>query len=134
MFWSPKPVGWEAGEQRLRIHAVNHAREGDNLTNVLCSANPGHHALKAHAKAGVRHAAIAAQVQIPLEGLLGQLLLSQSLDQKIVTRDTLSAADDFAVTLRSQHVKSKRQIRPRAIGLHIEGFDRSGITMNHHPP
>src|SRR5215471_13567419 len=31
---------------RLRIHPVNHAREGDDLSDVLGAANPGYRALK----------------------------------------------------------------------------------------
>src|SRR5438105_9557491 len=125
MFWSAKPAGGNGGEQRLRINPVNHARKGNNLADVLCSANPGYHPLEAHAETRVGHAAVAAQVQIPLEGFFGQFLLPQSLDQKIVARNALSTADDFSVAFRSQHVESERQIRPGAVRLHVEGLDRS---------
>ena len=53
----------------LRIYPVNHAREGDDLADVLGAANPGDGALQAHAEAGVGDAAVAAEVEIPLEGL-----------------------------------------------------------------
>src|ERR1700730_13148359 len=134
MFYSPRPEGGRAGEQRLRINPVNHAREGNNLAHVLSSANPSHDALESHAETRMRHAAIAAEVQIPLEGFLRQFLFSQSLNEEFIAGDALASADDLAVALRSQHVESKRQVGPRAIGLHVEGFDRSGIAMNHHRP
>ena len=38
---------------RLRIHAINHAREGNDFANVLGSANPGDGAFQAQAEAGV---------------------------------------------------------------------------------
>jgi hypothetical protein len=52
----------------LRIHAINHAGEGDDLADVLGPADPGHRALETEAEAGVRDATITAKVQIPLEG------------------------------------------------------------------
>ena len=55
----------------LRIHAVNHAREGDDLADVLGTADPCDGTLEAQSKTGMRHAAITTQVEIPLEGLLG---------------------------------------------------------------
>ena len=53
----------------LRIYPVNHAREGDDLANVLGAANPGHGALKPQAKTSMRDAAITAEIQIPLKRL-----------------------------------------------------------------
>src|ERR1700676_616423 len=97
MFYSPRPEGGRAGEQRLRINPVNHAREGNNLAHVLSSANPSHDALEPHAEAGMRHAAIAAQIQVPLEGFLRQFLFLQSLDEQFVAGDALAPADDLAV-------------------------------------
>src|SRR5208282_2230017 len=62
----------------LRIHAVNHAREGDDFPDVFGSTDPCDGALEAEAKAGVRDAAVAAQVEIPLEGFLGQIVFTQA--------------------------------------------------------
>src|ERR1700680_2204311 len=113
MFYSPRPEGGRAGEQRLRINPVNHTRKGNNLAHVFSSANPSHDALEPHAETRMRYAAIAAQVQIPLEGFLRQFLFSQSLDEELIAGDALAAADDLAVAFRSQHVESKRKIWPR---------------------
>ena len=52
----------------LRINPVEHSREGDDFADMLGARNPGDGAFEAEAKAGVRDAAIAAEVQIPLEG------------------------------------------------------------------
>src|SRR5262249_34369934 len=51
----------------LRIHAVNHAREGDDFANVFGAANPGDGAFEAKPEAGVRHAAVTPQIEIPLK-------------------------------------------------------------------
>ena len=83
----------------LRIHAVKHAGKGDDLADVFGAANPGDGALQAHAKARMRHAAVAPQVQVPLEGFLRQIVFAQALNQQIVVVDALAAADDFAVAL-----------------------------------
>jgi len=41
------------------------AREGDGVADVLDAGNEHDQALKAEAEAGVRHAAVLAQVQVP---------------------------------------------------------------------
>ena len=63
----------------LRIHAINHSGKGDDFADVLGAANPRDRAFEAEAKAGVRHAAVAAEVEIPLERFLGQVVLVQAL-------------------------------------------------------
>src|SRR5271167_370290 len=63
----------------LRIHAVNHPGKGDDFPDVFGSTNPRDGALQAEPKAGVRHAAVAAQVEIPLERFFGQVVLAQTL-------------------------------------------------------
>jgi hypothetical protein len=62
----------------LRIDAVKHPREGYHLADVLRSANPSDGALKPQAETRMRHAAIATQVEVPLEFLLGQIVLVNS--------------------------------------------------------
>ena len=47
----------------------------NRLPYVVEAADPRDGAFDAHAKARVRHAAVAAQVEVPLEGLLGQLVV-----------------------------------------------------------
>ena len=99
---------------------------------MLSSANPGDGALQAQAEAGVRHAAVAAQVEIPLERFLGQIVFAQALDEQFVTGDALAAADDFAVAFGSEHVEAQRQLGPLGVGLHVERFHRGGVAVNHH--
>jgi membrane associated rhomboid family serine protease len=64
----------------LRCGAGRRDGEGDGFAHdVVEAADPGDRALDAHAEAAVRDAAVAAQVQVPLEGFLGQLMLSMRL-------------------------------------------------------
>ena len=48
--------------------------------------------------------AVAAQVEVPLEGLLRQLVLLDALQQQVVVVEALAAADDLAVALGREHV------------------------------
>src|SRR5437660_3800924 len=91
----------------LRIHAINHAREGNDFANVFGAANPGDRALQAHSEAGVRNTAVAPKIEIPLERFFGQVVFAQAPQEQIVIVDALAAADDFAVTFRSDHVEGE---------------------------
>ena len=51
----------------LRIHAINHTRKGDDFADVLAAANPRDGALKTKTETGVGDAAVAAEVEVPLE-------------------------------------------------------------------
>src|SRR6266852_3144150 len=82
-----KPPGWYRNYPALRIYPVNHPWEGDDFADVLCATDPSHGALQAQAEAGVRDAAVAAQVQIPLEGLYRQVVLFQSLNKQVIVVD-----------------------------------------------
>jgi hypothetical protein len=55
---------------------------GDDLTNVLGPANPGDRTLEAHAEAGMRHAPLTAEVQVPLESFFGELVKVIRTDPK----------------------------------------------------
>src|SRR5215471_9570320 len=103
----------------LRIYPVNHAWEGDDLADMLGPADPGHRALQAKAKPRVGDAAVAAQVQIPLKGFFGQVVLFQSLNKQVVVVDTLAPTDNLAIALRSEHIERKRQIRALPVRLHV---------------
>src|SRR5215469_7919731 len=78
-------------QSRSRINAIEHPWEGDDLTNVFSPANPGDSAFQPKAKTGVRHAAVAAQVEIPLKRLLGQIVFAKTLDESFVTGEALTA-------------------------------------------
>src|SRR5207245_10916685 len=92
-------AGSEANYPALRIHAINHAREGDDLANVFGAANPGDRPLEAQAEAGMRNAAVAPQVEIPLEGFFGQIVFAEALGQQVVIVAALAAADDTSARL-----------------------------------
>src|SRR5215475_67470 len=116
----------------LRIHAINHARKGDDLANVLGAANPGDRAFEAEPEAGMRHAAVAAQIEIPLKRVFWKIVLAEALDEQIVIMNALAAADDFAITFGRQHVESKGQLGPLWVRLHVESFEGCGVAMNNH--
>src|SRR5260370_18886466 len=116
----------------LRIHAINHAREGDDLANVLGAANPGDGALEAHSEAGVGNAAVAAQVEIPLERFFGQVVLMKAFQEQIVVVNALAATDDFAVAFRRDHVEGEGKFGALGVWLHVKGFDRCWVVVNQH--
>src|SRR6202007_654613 len=118
----------------LRIHTVNHARKGDNLANVLGAANPGNRAFQTKPKARMRHAAVTAQVQIPLESFFGKMGGAEPLHQQAVIMNALAATDDFAVALGGEHVEGECKLGALRIGLHVEGLKRCGIAMDNHGP
>ena len=80
----------------------------------------------------MRDAAVAAQVEIPLKRLLGQLVFVQALNQQIVIVNALAAADNFAIAFGRKHVESERKIGTLGVGLHVKRLDGGGIAMNHH--
>src|SRR5947208_5937056 len=125
-------AGSEANYPALRIHAVNHSREGDDLANVFGAANPGDGTLEAQSEAGMRNATVAPQVEIPLESLFGQFVLLEALEEQVVIVDALAAADDFAIALGGNHVKGESELGALGVRLHVKGFNRSGIVMDQH--
>ena len=91
----------------LRIQPIQHARIGNRLAHVLEPADPRDDALDAHAEAAVRHRAVAAQIEIPLERFLRQVVLLDPLQQQIEIGEALAAADDLAVAFGRQHVDAR---------------------------
>ncbi len=82
----------------------------------------------------MRHGAIAAQVEVPLEGLGRQLVLLDPSQEQIVVRDALAAADDLAVALRRQHVHAQGDVGPLRVGLHVEGLHLRRVPGDRHGP
>ena len=72
--------------QSLRVQPIQHPRIRNGLAQMLQAADPADHPLDAHAEAAVRHGAEAAEVEIPLEGLLRQVVLLDALQQQVVDR------------------------------------------------
>src|SRR5262249_6565504 len=104
-----KPQKWPIlGIAPSRMQAVEHAGKRDRLADMLEAANPRHCALQSHAEAGMRHRAELAQVHIPVERLLRQIVLFDPLSEQLQAGDALPTADDLAVTLRSEHVHAER--------------------------
>ena len=83
---------------------MEHPGEGDGFTNVFDATEPGHHTFDAHPESGMRDASILAQVQIPLEGLDGKVVLLDAFQQQVMIVDSLAASHDFSVALRCQDI------------------------------
>src|SRR5262249_49680158 len=90
--WRASGWGWprpSSGGQ-----AVHQARERHRLAHVVQPADPLDGALEPEPEARVRHAPVAAQVEVPLERLLRELVL---FDRRLERREivlALAAADD----------------------------------------
>jgi hypothetical protein len=54
---------------------MQRSRKGNGFAHVIEAANPRNHALDAHSESGVGHAAVAPQVEIPLERLARQAVM-----------------------------------------------------------
>src|SRR5436309_2475435 len=97
---------------------------------MLEAADPADEALDAHAEAAVGDAAVAAQVEIPLEGFLREVVLLDPRDEQIEIGEALAAADDFTVALWRQDVDAQRDLRTIRIRLHIERLHLRRIPVH----
>src|SRR5580704_6496877 len=116
---------------RSRINAIEHPWEGDDLANVLSPANPCDGALEAQAETGMRHASVAAQIEIPLKRFLGQIVLAEALEERFVTGEALAATNDFAVAFGCDHVEAERKFGALGVGGHVKSLHRGGIAVDH---
>src|SRR5262245_36321617 len=82
---------------RSRRNARQRPGKRNCLAHMLETANPGHGPLDSHAKAGMRHPAVLAEIQIPLESIFRQLMVTDALQQQVVIADALRATDDLAI-------------------------------------
>jgi hypothetical protein len=58
----------------------------------------------------VGNTAIFPQIQIPVEGLGWQVVLTDPLEEQFVGRHSLTTADDLAVALRGEDIDAEREI------------------------
>ena len=79
---------------------------------MIDAADPRDDALDAHAEAAMGNAAVAAEIEVPLECLLRQIVLLDSLDEQLVVVQALAAADDLAVPFRRQDVDAEGELGP----------------------
>src|ERR1700722_8114885 len=110
---------------------MQHARKWNCFADVLEATDPGDGSFDAHAEAGVGDASVLAQIEIPLEGFFGKIVLVDALDQEFVGRHALRSADNFSVAFRSKDVDAKSEFGTDGVGLHVEGFYDGWITMDH---
>ena len=97
---------------------------GKGITSRMCSVPQIHATVRSRPspKAGVRNAAVAAQVEIPLKRFLGQVVLPDAPQENVVARLALAAADDFAVAFGRDHVEAERELGARGIPGHVKGL------------
>src|ERR1700719_3254983 len=103
----------------LGIESMQRPGERDCLSYVFQSANPSHSPLDSHAETPMRHAAVFPQIEIPLERLFRQSVLTNALEKHLVGCHALRAANDFAITFRREDVHAQRELRPLRVWLHI---------------
>src|SRR5688572_9234782 len=114
----------------LRFQSVQESREWDCLPDMRQLADPGDGAFEADAEAGVRDGAVAADVQVPLEGFLRQAVVLDALFQEREVVDALTAADDLAVAFGGEHVVVQDARRVLGVGLHVEGLDLDRVVVD----
>src|ERR1700691_490335 len=110
---------------------MQHSRERNGLAYMFQATDPGYGSLDAHAEAGVRDAAVLAEIKIPLEGFFGQIVLVDALQEQVVRGHALRSSDDFAITFGGKHVDAEREVGTLGIGFHVERFYTGGVTMDH---
>src|SRR5262249_57474121 len=82
----------------LWVQPVQRPGKRNCLPHMLQPADPTHYTFNAHAEAAVGNAAVPPQIEIPLECFFRQTVLMNALEQQVVRRHALRAADDLAVT------------------------------------
>ena len=82
----------------------------------------------------MRHGAVFAQIDVPLEGLPREVVLLDALEQQLRIVDALAAADDFPVAFGREHVHAQHQVRPLGVRLEIKRLERSREAVHHDGP
>jgi len=80
----------------------------------------------------VRDRAEAAQVEVPLELLLGELVLGDLREELVEVLLALAAPDDLPHALRRDHVDAQDLAGVLRILLHVEGLHVLGVAGDHH--
>ena len=74
-------------------------RVGDGLAEMRDAADPGHAALDSHAEAGVGHGAVASDLEVPAERLLGQSVLADPGERSDLSGSLPVVKDSLAAEL-----------------------------------
>ena len=91
---------------------MDHAGLRNGFAQVIKSADPADDPLDPHAESPMRHRAETAQVEVPLERFGRQLVVMDALEQQVVVRDTLTAANNLAIAFRREHIHAQRDVGP----------------------
>src|SRR5438067_6403736 len=98
------------------------------------AAQPGNAAFDAHAEAGVGNGAVAAEIEIPPEGVEWQAVRANLVLQHRRVVLALAAPDDLAVSLGGEDVDAERAAGIRGVGLHVERLRLDRIAVYHDGP
>ncbi len=113
---------------------MQHAREGDGLAHVLQAADPGYGSLDTHTKAGVRDAAVLAEIKIPLECFFGEVVFLDAPHEEIVRGRALRSADDFALAFGGEDIDAQSEFVPLWVRFHVKRFHAGRVAMDHDGP
>src|SRR5512144_2573832 len=98
------------GRRSSRPQPLQHPRKRNRLPHVGQAADPGDDALEAHAEAGVGYRAVAAEIEIPAERLLGEVVGADLPLQRGEIVLALAAVDDLAGACGCEYVDAERQV------------------------
>src|SRR5947199_10086387 len=78
-------------KRTLRVYPVDHAREGNHLANVVGAANPRDSTLQPQTEAGMRHATVAPQVEVPRKGFFRKVVCAEPREGQLVMVAAMAA-------------------------------------------
>lgn len=114
----------------LIISILRPAREGDDITDVLHTRHEHDQTLETQSETTVRDRSIAAEIQIPLQTLLGHLHLVHASLQDVQVLLTLRSSNQLS-NLGHQNIHSADSLAI-VVQLHVEGLNILGIVSHDH--
>src|SRR5260370_6542600 len=110
---------------KSELGAAGGAREGDHVADVGHAREKQQGSLQPQAEPGMRHRAVAAQVQVPpISGRI-ELLLAHALFKNVQALLALTAADDLAHA-RNQNVHGPDRLAV-VVDAHVKGLERARV-------
>src|SRR5690606_25865400 len=92
--------------------------------------DPGDGALQAEAEARVRHRAVAPQVEVPVEGRLGEPVRLDLSPEEVDVGGAFAAADDFAVAFGREHIHAEGEAVVVGVALHVTRLDGGRVAVD----
>src|SRR3989338_1768854 len=95
-------------ERNLWIQTVYQSGERDRFAHMMQAADPCDQALKPVAESGMRNRSVFAQIEVPRECGLGQVVLANTCKQCIIIVLALGPANHLSVALGGQQIIVER--------------------------